>query len=246
MTKQQAIEPAGRMLAPISMGRRGVELATFEDAQRFAKAVVASGFAPKGMNEAGVIIAMQMGAELGLSPMASLQNIAVINGRPALWGDAMLAICRASGVFDEESFEEVVEDTGKGALKATCTVRRLPNGRPVVREFDLSDAKMAGLLGKSGPWSQYPKRMLQLRARSFALRDAFTDVLRGFDCAEEVRDIPKAQSLKARTVVEQLDELADAVESEFDAHPEPEFEEQEFNEPAGDDIEPDFELNPED
>lgn len=211
--KKQAIQPAQPQRRTLAMGRRGIELESFEDAQRFSKAVLASGFAPKGMNEAGVLIAIQMGSELGLSPMASLQNIAVINGRPSIWGDAMLAICRASGLFDEESFnEEIQEGSAKGDLVAVCTVRRLPNGKPVVRSFSMGDAKQAGLLGKSGPWSQYPKRMLQVRARAFALRDAFTDVLRGFDCAEEARDIKQAPSTK----VERLDDLADEVEANFE------------------------------
>jgi hypothetical protein len=59
----------------------------------------------------------------------------------------------------------------------------------VVRTFSQDDAKTAGLWGKQGPWSQYPKRMLQLRARGFALRDAFPDALRGIHSADESRDM---------------------------------------------------------
>jgi hypothetical protein len=62
-------------------------------------------------------------------------------------------------------------------------------GEPDVHSsFSVSDAKRAGLWGKQGPWSQYPKRMLQLRARAFALRDAFPDALRGLASAEEEQD----------------------------------------------------------
>lgn len=148
-----------------------------------------------------ILVALQMGAELGLSPMAAVQNIAVINGRPAVWGDAMLAVARASGVFDEAAFEEVVEDTGKGGLLARCTVRRAPHGKPTVRVFTMDDAKLAGLAGKSGPWQQYPRRMLQMRARSWALRDAFSDVLRGIPVAEEVMDC-EAISVESRPSVQ--------------------------------------------
>ena len=59
----------------------------------------------------------------------------------------------------------------------------------MVREFSMQDAKQAGLTGKQGPWSQYPRRMLQMRARAFALRDVFADVLRGVHVAEEAQDI---------------------------------------------------------
>jgi hypothetical protein len=58
------------------------------------------------------------------------------------------------------------------------------------------DAKRAGLAGKSGPWSQYPARMLALRARGFALRNAFADALRGLVTAEEAQDYPQSEPAK--------------------------------------------------
>ena len=58
----------------------------------------------------------------------------------------------------------------------------------VTRTFSAEDAKRAGLAGKSGPWTQYPDRMMQLRARAFALRDTFADKLRGINVREEVQD----------------------------------------------------------
>lgn len=174
---------------PVLAGPRGLELRTLEDYFRFAQYVIASGLAPKGIDTpAAALIVLQMGAEIGLTPMASLQNIASINGRPSVWGDAMLAVCRASGVFDEEAFDETISGDGQ-KLTATCTVRRLPRGKPIMRTFSMDDAKQASLQGKAGPWTQYPRRMLQMRARSWALRDGFADVLRGFRCAEEAFDI---------------------------------------------------------
>lgn len=179
---------AAQPRTPIAMADRGVVLTSLDDLFRFAKCVAESGLAPKGMESPqAIMIAIQMGAELGLSPMSALQNTAIINGRPSIFGDAMLAVCRGSGVFDEAAFSEQASD-GPGGLTATCVVRRAPHGKPVARTFSMSDAKQAGLSGKQGPWSQYPKRMLQMRARAWALRDAFADVLRGFKCAEEIRD----------------------------------------------------------
>jgi hypothetical protein len=175
--------------APIAAGRRGLSLTTLDEMWRFAQYVASSGLAPKGVESPqAILVALQMGAEVGLTPMASLQNIAVINGRPSLWGDAMLAVCQGSGMFDFESFKEdwsgEKEDFG-----CTCTVRRLPNGAPTTRTFTVADARKAGLWDKTGPWKTSPRRMLQMRARSFALRDTFSDILRGFHCAEEVMDI---------------------------------------------------------
>lgn len=126
------------------------------------------------------MIAIMMGAEVGLTPMASVQRIAVINKRPTIWGDAALGIVRASGLL--EDIEETVDDG-----KATCMVRRKGEKRDVVRTFTKQDAVLAGLWAKTGPWATYPRRMLQMRARAFALRDVFPDVLGGLYITEELQ-----------------------------------------------------------
>jgi hypothetical protein len=170
---------------------RGLALASFDDAFRFATMVAKSDFAPKDFKgkPESCLLAIQHGSEIGLSPMQSLQNIACINGRPAIWGDAALAVAMASAVC--ESVTEAIEGDGD-AMVATCTAKRRGYERPTVVRFSVADAKKAGLWGKTGPWSSYPRRMLQLRARGFALRDAFPDVLKGLVTAEEAQDYPVA------------------------------------------------------
>ena len=155
------------------------------EAMEVAQMLSKSNLVPKDYqgNPGNVIIAIQWGAEIGLQPLQAMQSIAVINGRPSIWGDAMLAIVRGSGLL-----EHITEECD-GNL-AVCTVKRRSE-EATSREFAMEDAKRAGLTGKQGPWSQYPKRMLQLRARAFALRDVFPDVLRGVYVAEEAQDMPR-------------------------------------------------------
>jgi hypothetical protein len=161
---------------------------TFEQALTFADYLADSDLVPKDFKgkPANCLIAMQWGAELGLKPLQALQNIAVINGRAALWGDAVLALVRNSPVCE---FVEEWDDHET----AHCKVKRKGEKEALVT-FSMEDAKKAGLIGKQGPWTQYPKRMRQMRARAFALRDVFTDVLRGMAIAEEIMDIPPAGS----------------------------------------------------
>jgi hypothetical protein len=177
------------MTTEISTNRAttGLALQTFEDAFRFSKLVANSEFSPKDFRgkPESCLLAIQHGAEVGLSPMQSLQSIAVINGRPCVWGDAALALVQSAAVCD--FVYETVDGEGDSQT-ATCQAKRKGYERPTVSTFSVADAKRAGLWGKSGPWTQYPKRMLQLRARGFALRDAFPDVLRGLVTAEEARD----------------------------------------------------------
>lgn len=154
------------------------------EAMEFARLMASSDMVPRDYRgkPANVLLAVQMGADVGLSPMQAIQSIAVINGRPALWGDALLAIVQA-----HPHCEGVEEDYDTETDTATCVVRRRGR-RPVVRTWTPEDARRAQLWGKAGPWTQYPQRMLSMRARSWACRDAFPDALRGLASAEEVSD----------------------------------------------------------
>lgn len=170
-----------------------------EQAMEVAKIVANSTFVPASMKgkEGDVLVAFMHGMEVGLKPMQALQGIAVINGRPCIWGKALLALVKTHPEF--ESIEEWSEgDT------AFCKIKR--KGQPeVVRSFSQEDAKTAGLATKAGPWRLYPSRMRQHRARGFAIADCFPDAMCGLEIVEEVRDY----------VVEEKPKLNEAQEVEF-------------------------------
>ena len=73
--------------------------------------------------------------------------------------------------------------------------RALPNGEieETKKTFSMAEAKHAKLTGKAGAWQNYPNRMLQLRARGFALRDSFPDAIKGLITVEEARDYDAPQ-----------------------------------------------------
>jgi hypothetical protein len=152
------------------------------EAMEFAKIIASSDMVPKDyINKPGnVLVAVQTGAEVGLKPMQSLQGIAVINGRPAIWGDAMWALVVSHPEF--EGFRDENTDA-----QSTVWLKRRGQGE-IMRSFSMEDAKKAGLAGKQGPWTSNPKRMMQMRARAFAARDLFPDALKGIKSVEEVRD----------------------------------------------------------
>lgn len=133
-----------------------------------------------------VLMAIQMGAEVGLNPMQAIQNIAVINSRPCLWGDAALAVViRCSAYEYHKEFHTGTIDEGNRT--AHCTVKRKGSEEHTV-SFSMDDAKRANLWKKNTVWTQYPDRMLQMRARAFAIRDQFADALKGLAVREEVED----------------------------------------------------------
>lgn len=162
----------------------------------YATLLANSDFVPKECKgkPGEVLIRMQFGAELGLKPLQSVQNIGVINGKPTVYGDGLLAIVQGHPEFEyiEESCDE---------KKAICKLKR-KNQPECVREFSIEDAKLAGLYGKRGrdghptPWVTYPKRMLQMRARGFAARDLFADALKGFITHAEAEDFPQEKYIK--------------------------------------------------
>jgi len=169
---------------------RGFAPTTLTEAMTFSDMLASSNMVPKQYQgkPQDILVCVQWGMEMGLAPMQALQNIAVINGKPSVYGDAAMALVQASPVC--EDVEEYFEHEGTPNPVAVCVAKR--KGRnPVTSRFSVEDAKRAGLWGKQGPWSAYPKRMMQMRARGFALRDAFPDVLKGMITAEEAQDYPE-------------------------------------------------------
>jgi len=169
--------------------QRGFAPATLTEAITFSEMLSNSNMVPKAYQgkPQDILVCVQWGMEMGLAPMQALQNIAVINGKPSVYGDAMMALVQASSVC--EDVEEYFENEGTPNPIAVCIAKR--RGRkPVTVKFSREDAQRAGLWGKQGPWTAYPRRMLQMRARGFALRDCFPDVLKGLISAEEAQDYP--------------------------------------------------------
>jgi len=173
--------------APVSVGGKVGALIpqSFDEAYRLAQVLAASGMTPKDINTPEkVMVAIMAGAEIGMAPFQALQSFAIINGRPKLWGDGMMGVVRARGVKVKEYF------SGDGdAMIAWCEVTRPDTGEQTVRSFSVADAKVAGLWKKQGPWTTYPPRMLQMRARAWALRDGCADMLGGIQMAEEAQDV---------------------------------------------------------
>lgn len=187
MSDLAAVEAAPRLPTLQAGGTvKAIVPQDFDGAWRIAVAVTKAGMAPKGLElPEKAMVAIMHGMEVGLTPMAALQSIAVVNGRPTIWGDGAIGLVRGSGKC--EWIKERIDGEGE-TMVALCEVKRKGEDDPIKATFSVADAKKASLWGKAGPWQQYPKRMLAMRARAFALRDGFADILRGLGIAEEVQD----------------------------------------------------------
>jgi hypothetical protein len=174
---------------------------TFDEMYKYAQFMTKTGIVPKAYlgKPDDAFMAIQHGAELGVSPQQSLVIIAIINGRPCIWGDGLLAIIQTSPHYEyhKEYYEGSIE---KGDLKAICEIKR--RGSPVhTQYFDIGKAMRAKLWQKQGPWTDYPERMLMMRARGFAVRDKFAAELKGMITAEEAMDYPVEKDITPREVI---------------------------------------------
>lgn len=143
---------------------------------------------PDVIKDEEVIVLLIAAAELGLGPTAAINNMTLVRGKVLIYGDAALALVRASGQL--ESFQEILEGKDDRRI-ATCTAKRLGVAQERVQRFSLDDAKRAGLYPPkkdTSPWAKFTDRMLLFRARSWCLRDLFGDILLGLGIYEEYAD----------------------------------------------------------
>jgi len=158
------------------------------EAMEFSKLIANSNFVPMEYRgkPGDILVCLQMGAEIGLSPLSALQSISVINGKPSVWGDGAIALVQASGLLLDH--EEDVEGEGDERF-GYCRMVRKGRATPYLKKFSIADAKRAGLWGRN-VWKGYPDVMLVARARSACMRAAFPDVLKGVITREEAADYP--------------------------------------------------------
>ena len=214
--KQLAVQDGSALDAAMEMKPHGFVMTSVTEVHRFAQWVIKAGMAPKCYESAGqVLVAIQHGAEAGLTPMMSIRSIYVVPGSGvASWTtEAVRALVRR-GFWDpfERRITRVLHpgtDLQEGVWhshkptgsKKDCTndchgwcetwpVDR--NGESVRTEFTVAHAKQANLWDKSGGWQTYTDRMLMHRATAFHCRDNYGGVLLGLQAKDEVEDMPRS------------------------------------------------------
>jgi outer membrane biosynthesis protein TonB len=200
------------------MVETGIDFGDFAGVQRYAMMLVDAGMVPLNKDEksemppdglrkmliARATIQIIQGRRIGLTPEQSVTSIYVVNGRPTLFGDTPLAVCRQHALWEESGFSEWYEVNGtriEGSptiggkerlekiatlnVRACCTTLRKGSLKPRLSTFSIEDAVAAGLFGKGGNlYVLYTWRMLRFRARGYGLRDDFGDALKGIGIKE--------------------------------------------------------------
>jgi hypothetical protein len=188
------IEAAGEALNEESLGEVITQIEAeritdpsfqkYELAKRVAHTLAQSNLVPDAYRGRpnDVFVAINMGSELGMEPFQAIQSIAVIEGKPCLYGDGLIGVVRASPKC--MWIKETLSDDGK---TATCETQRRDDPQTISATYSMADAVQAGIDTKFN-WKKHPKRMLQMRARAYCLRDAYPDLLKGLGVVEEHQD----------------------------------------------------------
>lgn len=207
---------------------------TIDEEFRMASAYSQSGMVPKEYTglPAKVFTAMQYARELGLKPLTAMREVAVINGRPSIFGSLPLSLVRASGklrkirefLFDDDYLEinYTNKNLNKQVFGACCIVHRVDD-EPREFVFTADDARQAGLLDSKDEacWTKYPRVMMKYRARTMALRDVFPDIIGGIAIAEyDFNEVAPAEAEFTNDEPEHITEewkvLRDAVKALFE------------------------------
>ena len=171
----------------------------FELIQRQAKVLAASDLVPKEFkgNIPNCIIGLEIANRIGASPLAVLQNLYIVHGKPGWSSQFIIAAINSTSKFSPLRFEM----TGEGD-KRTCTAWANDLATNDRLESPLVSMKMAkdeGWIDKTGSkWKTMPELMLRYRAATFFGRLYAPEILMGMSTVEEVADIvdvtPKASS----------------------------------------------------
>jgi hypothetical protein len=206
----QAIEADAPLSPPIALGIPAfLRPNSISEVKELAKIIALAEWAPECYRDIDgnyiqpkIELAIMQGATVGLGPIASVQSIAIIDGKPCIWGDGALAVIAHSGLLEDMTEEYEPED--EQGLVAVCTMKRRGRATPIINRFSTAMADDAGLTQIDGPWQTYPARMLRMRARSWTMRDGFADVLRGLHIREEVADFVATRGTTLRRGVERV------------------------------------------
>ena len=215
MAEASTSTPATRTNTPLSKAGFIFIPETWEQLHSYAKMIAETDFVPSSMRgkPGAVLAAWQKGAEVGLSPMASLEGIAIINGRPSIHSSAYWSLIISNPLC--ESFDEDPPDVALKQGFGRCTIKRRGNPTPVTRQFSIEDAKRADLINKDN-YKKYLGTMLMHRARHACGEAAIPEACQGLipsDIAQDLepRDVTPPATRSAEMPLPQPTDEGDGV-----------------------------------
>lgn len=164
---------------------------TFQLAYQMAKGLSESTLVPMQFqkNPANCLIALEQSNRLNISPMAVMQNLYIVQGKPSFSSSFIIGLINASGKYDMELQFDEEEKDGK---PYACTCWTEKDGRKVTGiKITMDMAEKEGWSKKNGSkWITIPQVMLRYRAASFFARMNCPELSIGLYSKEELDDFP--------------------------------------------------------
>jgi hypothetical protein len=170
-------------------------IVSFNDMQSMAEAIAKSGLF--GMKDTNSVLALMAVAQAeGLHPATAARDFHIIQGRPALKADAMLARFQNAG--GKVDWTEYTDERVTGVFTH-------PNGGSLAVSWTIKQATNIGLVKPGSGWQKFPRAMLRSRCISEGIRSVFPGSVTGFYSPEEVADFdnpPIKDITPPKTVIE--------------------------------------------
>ena len=171
---------------------------TFNLAYQMAKGLSQSTLVPQQFqnNAANCLIALEQSNRLNISPMAVMQNLYIVQGKPSFSSSFIIGLINASGKYDMELQFDEEEKDGK---PYACTCWTEKDGRKVTGiKITMDMAEKEGWSKKNGSkWVTIPQVMLRYRAASFFARMNCPELSIGLYSKEELDDFTPIKKGKA-------------------------------------------------
>lgn len=166
--------------------------ASFNTALRMAQCLASSTVVPKEYhgNVGNCMIAIEMASRINTSPMMVMQNLYIVNGRPAWSSQWIIAMINSSRRYKTELQFEFGRDKADGGLSCRAWAEDYSGHKVYGPKITMNMANDEGWTSKNGSkWKTMPDVMIQYRAASFFGRMNCPDMIMGIYSQEEVLDM---------------------------------------------------------
>ena len=173
---------------------------SFEVALKMAETLAKSTVVPKEYQgtEGNCLIAIEMASRINTSPMMVMQNLYIVNGRPAWSSQWIIAMINSSHRYKTELQFNFGEDKEDGGLSCYAYAEDYAGHTVKGPKITMKMAEAEGWVNKNGSkWKTMPKVMIQYRAASFFGRMNCPDMIMGIYSQEEAVEMDPVKEAAA-------------------------------------------------
>lgn len=142
-------------------------------------------------NVPNVVIALEIASRMQASPLAVMQNLYIVHGKPGWSAQFIIAAINSTGKFSPLRFD--LQGSGDGRSCAAWAVEKATGEKLVGPAVSIEMAKKEGWTSRNGSkWQTMSEMMLRYRAATFFGRLYAPEILMGMHTTDEIVEISDA------------------------------------------------------